>query len=81
MKLTNNIPIIQHLLIDGAAWYMSLGSWSAGIELMELNPSTGGVKSSATTLISGRPTGSKAEEASWIYKTGGWSTQADASSV
>jgi len=64
--------IDPHLFISGSKWYLSLGSFWSGIKLIELDPSTGKPTSTAVTSISDRLTNGGAEEASWIYETGGY---------
>ncbi|KIM79694.1 glycoside hydrolase family 43 protein [Piloderma croceum F 1598] len=64
--------IDPHLFVSGSEWYLSLGSFWSGIKLMTLDPSTGKPASTAVTSISDRLTNGGAEEASWIYETGGY---------
>ncbi|MET9757743.1 arabinan endo-1,5-alpha-L-arabinosidase [Streptomyces sp. NPDC006372] len=59
---------------DDGKWWLSFGSWWTGIKMIQLNPSTGKQLSSNTTRYSlaSRPTGTKAVEAPFIVKRGGY---------
>jgi len=64
--------IDPHLIISGSSWYLSFGSFWSGIKLIQLNPTTGKPSSTAVVSISDRLSNRGAEEASWIYQTGGY---------
>lgn len=59
---------------DDGKWWLSFGSWWTGIKMIQINPSTGKQLSSNTTRYSlaSRPTGTKAVEAPFIVKRGGY---------
>ncbi|MEU7716626.1 arabinan endo-1,5-alpha-L-arabinosidase [Streptomyces tibetensis] len=59
---------------DDGKWWLSFGSWSTGIKMIRIDPSTGKQLSSSTTRYSlaSRPTGTKAVEAPFIVKRGGY---------
>jgi arabinan endo-1,5-alpha-L-arabinosidase len=59
---------------DDGKWWLSFGSWWTGIKMIQINPSTGKQLSSNTTRYSlaSRPTGTKAVEAPYIVKRGGY---------
>lgn len=59
---------------DDGKWWLSFGSWWTGIKMIQINPSTGKQLSSSTTRYSlaSRPTGTKAVEAPFIVKRGGY---------
>ncbi|MFG3270848.1 arabinan endo-1,5-alpha-L-arabinosidase [Streptomyces luteogriseus] len=59
---------------DDGKWWLSFGSWWTGIKMIQINPSTGKQLSSHTTRYSlaSRPTGTKAVEAPFIVKRGGY---------
>lgn len=54
------------------SWYLSLGSWWSGIKLFSISSSTGKPSSTSYTSLSERTADGGAEEASWIYATGGY---------
>ncbi|KAL7415865.1 glycoside hydrolase family 43 protein [Mrakia frigida] len=63
--------IDPHLYIEGSNWYLTLGSWSNGIQLFSLSSSTGKLASGAAAkTISTRSGG--AEEASFLIKQGSY---------
>ncbi|KOG33394.1 arabinan endo-1,5-alpha-L-arabinosidase [Streptomyces resistomycificus] len=67
--------IDPNLFVDGdGKWWLSFGSWWTGLKMIQLNPSTGKQLSSNTTRYSlaSRPTGTKAVEAPYIVKRGGY---------
>ncbi|MET9832970.1 arabinan endo-1,5-alpha-L-arabinosidase [Streptomyces sp. NPDC006385] len=59
---------------DDGKWWLSFGSWWTGIKMIQINPATGKQLSSHTTRYSlaSRPTGTKAVEAPFIVKRGGY---------
>ncbi|MEU1103465.1 arabinan endo-1,5-alpha-L-arabinosidase [Streptomyces tibetensis] len=59
---------------DDGKWWLSFGSWSTGIKMIRIDPSTGKHLASDTTRYSlaSRPTGTKAVEAPFIVKRGGY---------
>ncbi|MEV2214797.1 arabinan endo-1,5-alpha-L-arabinosidase [Streptomyces sp. NPDC050997] len=59
---------------DDGKWWLSFGSWWTGIKMIQINPATGKQLSSNTTRYSlaSRPTGTKAVEAPYIVKRGGY---------
>ncbi|TQE38316.1 arabinan endo-1,5-alpha-L-arabinosidase [Streptomyces ipomoeae] len=59
---------------DNGTWWLSFGSWWTGLKMIQINPSTGKQLSSNTTRYSlaSRPTGTKAVEAPFIVKRGGF---------
>ena len=67
--------IDPNLFVDGdGKWWLSFGSWWTGIKMIQINPATGKQLSSNTTRYSlaSRPTGTKAVEAPYIVKRGGY---------
>ncbi|MFF1510994.1 arabinan endo-1,5-alpha-L-arabinosidase [Streptomyces sp. NPDC058326] len=58
---------------DDGTWWLSFGSWSSGIKMIRIDPSTGKQLSTNTTRYSlaSRPTGTKAVEAPYIVKRNG----------
>ncbi len=67
--------IDPNLFVDGdGKWWLSFGSWWTGLKMIQINPSTGKQLSSNTTRYSlaSRPTGTKAVEAPYIVKRGGY---------
>ncbi|MFB6845211.1 arabinan endo-1,5-alpha-L-arabinosidase [Streptomyces sp. NPDC056373] len=59
---------------DDGKWWLSFGSWSTGIKMIRIDPSTGKQLASDTTRYSlaSRPTGTEAVEAPFIVKRGGY---------
>ncbi len=59
---------------DDGKWWLSFGSWWTGIKMIRIDPSTGKQLSSHTTRYSlaSRPSGTKAVEAPFIVKRGGY---------
>jgi arabinan endo-1,5-alpha-L-arabinosidase len=59
---------------DDGKWWLSFGSWWTGIKMIQINPSTGKQLAGSTTRYSlaSRPTGTKAVEAPFIVKRGGY---------
>ncbi|GAA2269951.1 arabinan endo-1,5-alpha-L-arabinosidase [Streptomyces hawaiiensis] len=59
---------------DDGKWWLSFGSWSTGIKMIQIDPATGKQLSSHTTRYSlaSRPTGTEAVEAPFIVKRGGY---------
>ncbi|MFD3518366.1 arabinan endo-1,5-alpha-L-arabinosidase [Streptomyces sp. NPDC058657] len=64
----------QLFVDDDGKWWLSLGSWWTGIKLIRLDPGTGKPHPTDTSLrsLASRPTGSKAVEAPYIVKHGGY---------
>src|SRR5262245_54495346 len=59
---------------DNGKWWLSFGSWWTGIKMIRIDPATGKQLSSNTTRYSlaSRPTGTKAVEAPFVVKRGGY---------
>lgn len=59
---------------DDGKWWLSFGSWWTGIKMIRIDPGTGKQLASDTTRYSlaSRPTGTKAVEAPYIVKRGGY---------
>ncbi|MCT2593202.1 arabinan endo-1,5-alpha-L-arabinosidase [Streptomyces sp. N2-109] len=57
---------------DDGKWWLSFGSWSSGIKMMRLDPSTGKRHAQDRTLhsLASRPTGTKAVEGPAVVKHG-----------
>nr|WP_236070542.1 arabinan endo-1,5-alpha-L-arabinosidase [Streptomyces polyasparticus] len=67
--------IDPNLFVDrDGKWWMSLGSWSSGIKMIRLDPSTGKQYAGDRTLysIAARPTGSKAVEGPAVVRRGAY---------
>ncbi|MFH9662363.1 arabinan endo-1,5-alpha-L-arabinosidase [Streptomyces sp. NPDC017248] len=59
---------------DDGTWWLTFGSWWSGIKMIRIDPSTGKGYAGDTTRYSlaSRPTGSKAVEAPYLVKRGGY---------
>ncbi|TQJ52783.1 arabinan endo-1,5-alpha-L-arabinosidase [Streptomyces sp. SLBN-115] len=59
---------------DDGKWWLSFGSWWTGIKMIRIDPATGKQLASDTARrsIASRPTGTKAVEAPYIVKRGGY---------
>lgn len=66
------------LIIDNGQWYLVFGSWSSGIALLRLNPSTGKPSSTSLTALASRSNGIEApviiKEGSYYYLFTSWDT-------
>ncbi|KAG8844072.1 hypothetical protein FRB91_002892 [Serendipita sp. 411] len=63
--------IDPNLLIDGSKWYLVFGSWSSGIAILDINPSTGKPLSTSLTKLASRSS-SVGIEAPVIIKSGSY---------
>ncbi|WP_416971840.1 arabinan endo-1,5-alpha-L-arabinosidase [Streptomyces sp. 4F14] len=59
---------------DDGKWWLSFGSWWTGLKMIQLDPGTGKQLAGNTTRysIASRPTGTKAVEAPFVVKRGGY---------
>ncbi|GHH45414.1 arabinan endo-1,5-alpha-L-arabinosidase [Streptomyces candidus] len=59
---------------DDGTWWLSFGSWWTGIKLIRVDPATGKQHTGDTARrpLASRPTGTKAVEAPYIVKRGGY---------
>ncbi|WP_371590778.1 MULTISPECIES: arabinan endo-1,5-alpha-L-arabinosidase [unclassified Streptomyces] len=67
--------IDPNLFVDGdGKWWLSFGSWSSGIKMIRLDPSTGKQYAADKTVrsLAARPTGTKAVEGPAVVKHGAY---------
>jgi arabinan endo-1,5-alpha-L-arabinosidase len=59
---------------DDGKWWLSFGSWWTGLKMIRLDPATGKRHPTDTALhsLASRPTGTKAVEAPFVVKRGGY---------
>lgn len=59
---------------DNGTWWLSFGSWWTGLKMIQINPATGKQLAGNTTRhsLASRPTGTKAVEAPFVVKRGGF---------